>query len=171
MKKKVSSESEFDPSLITVLNVIIPHDSITTDDNLYGKTAAEKTNVTVAANFGFNAVVKQSRVIVNVTFEALDSQLAPAGIKGFCVLHVFLGLSNMEKFIIKNADGSESFAREVANIMVGLAYSTCRGIVFARTQGTIIGPIMLPVVDPSTLFGDFVTQSKASEASEQSTLE
>jgi hypothetical protein len=34
---------------------------------------------------------------------------------------------------------------------MGIAFSTARGIVFDRTQGTFFGGVILPVIDPKKL--------------------
>lgn len=39
----------------------------------------------------------------------------------------------------------------LAASLVGLAYSTARGIILERTSGTILNGIIIPVIDPMKL--------------------
>lgn len=49
-------------------------------------------------------------------------------------------------------DGSIEWDPYLANAIASVSYSTARGILMARFQGTVMKDFILPVVDPNTLW-------------------
>lgn len=57
-------------------------------------------------------------------------------------------IDNLEDFILEEENAVSS---ELSAILVGLVYSTLRGILFDRTKGTIFEGLLLPIIAPKAL--------------------
>jgi len=44
--------------------------------------------------------------------------------------------------------------------LVGMTYSTARGIIFAKTQGSFLNKFILPVIDTKVLVKSMINQNK-----------
>ena len=73
-----------------------------------------------------------------------------------CLVQCCFKVENLIDFLDKvetedkpryNIDGG------LGSTLVSIAYSTVRGIIFTRTQGTSLGSVILPVIDPKKLMG------------------
>lgn len=56
-------------------------------------------------------------------------------------------------------DGSIDWNPYLANAIASITYSTSRGILLSRFQGTVMKDFMLPVVDPNTLLENKINQT------------
>lgn len=61
-------------------------------------------------------------------------------------------------------DGSIDWNPYLANAIASLSYSTARGILMARFQGTVMKDFILPVVDPNTLWDKTRQKPESSNA-------
>lgn len=71
-------------------------------------------------------------------------------------------VENMDDFI-DQAEKPEDTVMDymLMATLVGIAYSTVRGIIFTRTQGTSLNTVILPVVDPKKIIRpDEVNENK-----------
>lgn len=57
-------------------------------------------------------------------------------------------VENFRDFIKEEEDGSVKLNADLGATLLGMAYSTARGIVFERTRGTFFDGVILPVLDP-----------------------
>jgi hypothetical protein len=61
-------------------------------------------------------------------------------------------VENMADFVKKTEDTSSvEVSAELGTALMGIVYSTARGIVLTRTAGTVLDGIILPVIDPALL--------------------
>lgn len=65
--------------------------------------------------------------------------------------------SEEEKAAAENEDGIDPL---LIGTLAGIAYSTTRGIIITRTQGTALNAVILPVIDPKKLMGLTVDEDK-----------
>lgn len=98
---------------------------------------------------------------LTVDIETLDNQNQKLSVRG-SYTHEFICLvENLEDFVDEKEDENDN---EIDPMMVatlaGISYSTLRGIVFTRTQGTPLNAVILPVVDPKKLIGLEVQEEK-----------
>lgn len=91
-----------------------------------------------------------------VGIEATDKSDTPINVKGSYTHEIVFKIENLADFLDKvetedkpqyNIDGG------LGSTLVSIAYSTVRGIIFTRTQGTSLGSVILPVIDPKKLMG------------------
>lgn len=146
---------DFDPGKLRILNITVVRGNIHAEERFFEKPVQPvSAKVDVGAFFGFHSAIKQARVVIRADFQSLSADGNPVGISGHYEIHFQLGLDNMDQFIHMKPDGREAFFRPVAVQMVAVAYSTARGVVFARTIGTVAQGVILPVVDSANLLQD-----------------
>lgn len=80
--------------------------------------------------------------------------------EAFCNYHfVFLFyLENLKEHVQALEDGNIDWNPYLANAIASISYSTSRGILIARFQGTVMKDFILPVVDPNALWDKRVQQ-------------
>ena len=72
---------------------------------------------------------------------------------GYTVEFIF-EVENLEDLSEKQEDGTVKISIDLAATLAGICYSTLRGIVLTRTQGTPLNGMIMPVVNPYTLLTD-----------------
>jgi hypothetical protein len=69
---------------------------------------------------------------------------------GYTVEFIF-EIENLEELSEKQDDGTIKISIHLAATLAGICYSTLRGIVLTRTQGTPLNGMIMPIIDPYTL--------------------
>lgn len=76
------------------------------------------------------------------------------GINGSYTHEIIFKVENLSDFIeAKDVEAKSEYMIDalLGATVAGIAYSTVRGIIYSRTQGTSLGPVILPVIDPQVL--------------------
>ncbi len=81
--------------------------------------------------------------------------------KGNQVLPITGSYTHEIVFMVENLDDFMDITENEPPVMdgilngtlTGIAFSTVRGIIFSRTQGTSLGTVILPVIDPKKIMG------------------
>ena len=63
-------------------------------------------------------------------------------------------IDNLEELSEKQEDGTVKISIHLAATLAGICYSTLRGIVLTRTQGTPLNGMIMPVINPYTLLNN-----------------
>jgi hypothetical protein len=94
---------------------------------------------------------KLIRFIIKVDIrEIINSTIIEAIIASFTTEFIF-HINNMED-VVQFADDAPAVVQyDMAVTLASVSYSTMRGIVLSRTQGTYLNGIILPIVDPAKL--------------------
>lgn len=102
---------------------------------------------------GINAEEKLIGLRLTVDIEAQNEKEEAIGISASYTHNFTFYVENLEEFL--GNEEKEGGALEIDPIMVatlvGIAYSTVRGIVYTRTQSTSLNGVILPVIDPKEL--------------------
>jgi hypothetical protein len=103
----------------------------------------------------FNASFNLEEGLIKADF-AIDVKTISneAVTEAFCNYHfVFLFyLENLKEHAQLLEDGNIDWNPYLANAIASISYSTSRGILIARFQGTVMKDFILPVVDPNALW-------------------
>ena len=68
-------------------------------------------------------------------------------------------VENMEELVEFNDDEKKAIISfELGINLVSIAYSTMRGVIHTRTQGTVLEGIIIPVIDPKLLLQPYTNQ-------------
>lgn len=92
------------------------------------------------------------RLTANI--DAVDSDNNALGITGSYTHEIIFKVENLEDFISEgDENGSDNYLIDamLGSTLVSIAYSTVRGIIYTRTQGTSLGSVILPVINPKQL--------------------
>lgn len=91
------------------------------------------------------------RLYLNV--EGFDEQGQALGITGRFGVEHELSCDQLNQLVTEKPDGQYSLDPEFGHLVMNTLYGTTRGVILEKTRGTILGPTMLPVIDPQTLLG------------------
>jgi hypothetical protein len=123
-------------------------------------TAVNAPNIQVqehAFNFdvsiGIKAEDKVIGIIFKVDIQALGPNKTKLGLTASYTHELVFEIDNLDDFIDIQEQGQEpKVDRLMLGTLLGISYSTVRGIVFTRTQGTALTTaltgVVMPVVDP-----------------------
>ena len=117
----------------------------------------------VKSEESFNLDQKQVLIILNIWIDALLQPTDPEDKSqvqesrryeglGFCRLGFIFFLENFEDLVTPSGpDGGLVVDGQAMSHLLGMAYSTSRGMILVKTRGTSLEGSLLPVLDPKTL--------------------
>jgi hypothetical protein len=111
-------------------------------------------------NTGFN--LEEGLIKADFVIEVASVSLEPTQ-EATCVYHfVFLFyVTDLKEHAQIAADETIDWNPYLANAIASITYSTSRGILISRFQGTVMKDFILPVVDPNSLLQNKVSQQVA----------
>ncbi|MBS1622309.1 MAG: hypothetical protein JSS80_11805 [Bacteroidetes bacterium] len=110
---------------------------------------------------GINPADKVVGLQLLVNISAVDKDNKPLNIQGSYTHEMLFQVDNLEEFIENNNSGNLIDAG-LGSTLISIIYSTVRGIICTRTQGTSLGQVVLPVIDPKRLMN--VVEKKEEKA-------
>jgi hypothetical protein len=90
------------------------------------------------------------QLLANIT--AVDKNEQALNITGSYTHEMVFQIQNLEDFIDTDEKGNIVDAGLISTL-TSIIYSTVRGIIYNRTQGTSLGNVILPVINPLKLMG------------------
>lgn len=109
-------------------------------------------NFAFSLNFGIQKDKKLVRIILGVTIISIDEIKKSKTEVGSYKTEFIFKVDNLLELIKSNdKNKTADIDPALALTLVSIAYSTMRGIVNTRTQGTILNGVILPVIDPGNL--------------------
>jgi hypothetical protein len=112
------------------------------------KIAGYKHNYEVTA--GLNIEEKIVGYLLGVQISAVDKEDIPLNIEGSYTHEIIFRVGNLDE-LVDITEGDHIIDAGLGSTLISIAYSTIRGIIFSRTQGTSLGLVILPVIDPKIL--------------------
>lgn len=106
---------------------------------------------------GYNLESKLVRVILDQKIEIFEKKKSkPGGIKksptkkagGDFSLSFLYTVSNLEECLVENENNEEFLEQLLSATLIGLSYSTSRGIIKTKSANTILEDAMLPILNP-----------------------
>ncbi|MEX6691274.1 hypothetical protein QTN47_27440 [Danxiaibacter flavus] len=143
----------FNISDIMLQDIVVTHAAI---DNEKGLSSLPE-GYSVSYTFGFEASIstdnKTLRVVFHCSAEAFTKDKKDSfGVKAtFAIIYNFLVLQNVESMVRDLGDDQIEFNSDVLLSLANIAYSTSRGIIFTRCQGTILKKGILPILPTDQL--------------------
>ena len=89
---------------------------------------------------------------LQVDITAVDKKNKTLPITGSYTHEIIFRIENLAIFI-DEAKGEQVIDARLGSTLVSIIYSTVRGIIYSRTQGTSLGVVILPVIAPLALMG------------------
>ncbi|RBQ11416.1 hypothetical protein DRW42_02835 [Pedobacter miscanthi] len=91
------------------------------------------------------------RIIFKIDIHILNKEGKKSGTSGSYTNEFIFEIEGIEDFIKSRNSGEVDIHPELGTALLSLAFSTSRGMIYTRTQGTILDGIILPVIDASDL--------------------
>ena len=105
-------------------------------------------------NSGFDLEKKLAKTDFTVEITTNSDGLNELEAKGNFHFVYFFEIENLPELATANADGIISLNPALAHALASITYSTSRGILITRLQGTALQNYFLPVVSTSTLLSE-----------------
>ncbi len=146
--------STIKPDLIHVISMNVYKASVnTSDEYLDNPTSFENISVAYAQDSAYNIKEKGVRIRLEAKLEGHDDDDKNLGLEAEYGIEFHFVVDNIEDFIDEEKEEVE-IKGILWGTLVGIAYSTARGIIFDRTQGTFFKGVILPVIDPKKLIAE-----------------
>lgn len=101
---------------------------------------------------GFNFEEKHIKADLDVTVVGTDNEGNPLNVGGQFNFSFFFLVDNLDE-LVTGTEKDRAVNRGLGNAIASITYSTARGIIMTRFQGTALSSFILPVIDPNTLLG------------------
>jgi hypothetical protein len=136
------------PELMHLLNVDILKARINSD---YESLKEENTEFQYRMSllYGFNNAEKMVRCEVEINVEKKSEEGRIIAESSFTISFVFQ-IDNFDE-LVENKEGGIVFNYAMAASLAGIVFSTTRGILLTRFQGTMFKDFILPVIDPKKM--------------------
>jgi hypothetical protein len=144
---------QFNISDLSIETITLTDASIENPDSIQ-----EKENTATVLRFGvgfekfFN--IKQELILVNfhVDISCLDDSEKELNLKGKFTTRFIFQINGLSDYIEKNNESKiNSVDQQLEISFLNLVYSTSRGIIYTRCLGTVLGPVILPVLSSQEL--------------------
>lgn len=145
--------SKIDSSKISINCINIFKTSITAEEPyLANPIEIKQTRVGVSQESLFNFESKLVAVKLNIVLEAIDIDNKLLGVKGEFGIEFQLYIENLDAFLDHDTSNNTIKVNgELGATIMGIIYSTTRGIILEKTQNSYLRGTILPVINPATL--------------------
>lgn len=142
------------------------------DEYLENPTKPESVVMTLLTAPRFDFSQNQCRFRLNIALSGQDAAQKNSGLSAEFLIDFIFIIENLSEFILEK-NGAPQIQMILGATLLGISFSTARGIVLERTKGTPFAGFILPVINPSQVFlntlDDGKKQPKTSLASEPDT--
>jgi hypothetical protein len=144
----MNPDRKVDPAKITIINIK------TLKGNIDAPTGADSSAIeNYEFNFGLGTGFNMSQSLVGLTLtieiDTFDKHGVPLNIRGAYTHEVQFKVEDLADFVDLNEEDSSAVMDNVlGGTLLAIVYSTVRGIIFSRTQGTSLNAVIMPVIDP-----------------------
>jgi hypothetical protein len=146
---------KFEPSNIRMLEVktlSFSADSTTVKGKIITSDDLKQYDYMVGYQMAISGEEEVVRIMLKVEILGHVKGLKRARKLGEIVTESFFYLLDYEEWLMEREDKSGMRLDEfIVSTLVGLAFSTTRGILLARAAGTVLEDAIMPVIDPARL--------------------
>lgn len=104
--------------------------------------------------FGMNRSKKTCRFILEITMEGHGTDEELLGVQAAYTLDFRFLVDNFEDYVMSGKKESFHLHPMLGSTLLGIAFSTARGIILERTKGSYLDGVILPIVSPMKLLFD-----------------
>lgn len=147
----MNKEGKIDPDKIFFLSILTIKGSIESGE----QESFEKSK---AYEFEFSSTIsierslEQVQVVLGITIISVSEPGVPTGVKASYTNKFVFYVANLEDLVDFKEDTKKAVIHaNLGGTLLSMAYGTMRGIIYIRTQGTIVEGVILPVIDPKIL--------------------
>ncbi|MCW3110576.1 MAG: hypothetical protein JWQ09_5082 [Segetibacter sp.] len=141
------------PEKIHLQSIRVLNGSIMSDPEIE-TTAAQGFTTIFEVQTGIDLPNEGIRFVFKVTLNGTNENDEPIEVKAEYTLEFSFQIEELEGYIVKQNEETKELILQapLGGTLMAIVYSTSRGIILTRTQGTILDGIILPVIDPMKLF-------------------
>ena len=145
------TKNKINPELIRIDHIRIIKSNISVS-NQYADYPEKPYRIVVQhkQNTASDLENKMIRIRLNTILEGRNKTEDKLGITGEFNIEFHMFVENLPDFIVKE-DSQEKISSDLGSTLMGIVYSTARGIILERTQGTYLNGVILPVINPQIL--------------------
>lgn len=137
------------PEKIKIFSInIIKAQFDTSDAFLDAPEKADSYEFGMASVWAHNFEAGRTRIRLFFTLKGLDSESNKIGLEVEYGIEFHFHIDNFQDFLLESKVHGTQMDASLGATILGMAYSTSRGIVFERTSGTFLNGVLLPVIDP-----------------------
>lgn len=151
----MKSQAIINPEKIHLENVDILKARINSEFEAWSDEADE-FQFSVSYNNGFNLQEKRVRCELEINVNKLSIEKKTIAESSFTISYVYR-IEDFDTFV-EEKEGGIVFNVAMAATLAGISFSTGRGILLTRFQGTIFKDFILPVIDPKKMLDDKIVQ-------------
>ena len=111
----------------------------------------------IGQNTAVNVEKKAVRIRLNIKISAQNSKKEELPITGDFAIEFHYKIKKFKNYTMLDEKGNHAFKTEMGATILGITYSTARGIVFSHTECSVLPNVILPVLDPKHLFNSEYT--------------
>ncbi|MBP8824425.1 MAG: hypothetical protein KBH07_12355 [Flavobacteriales bacterium] len=141
-----------DPTKMRINRITMIHGKLEATEAYLNKPeppAQVKVDFGHRSGIGWKAERTWHRLYVELA--ALDDKGSPLGLTASYVFEFHFTIQGLGDFAKKLDDGALAIHPVMANTLMGIMFSTVRGMVLERTKGTYFDGVVLPVIAPGDL--------------------
>lgn len=155
-------DRKIDPEKIHLLSIRTVKGNIDSDKDVPQELIAGHS-FSFEAVSGMDAEQNIIGLMLTIGIEAIDAKDNALGVNGSYTHEIIFQTENMMDFLEeKEVEGKKEKIIDalLVSTLFAIGYSTVRGIIFSRTQGTSLGTVILPVIDPKKLLSPRNTKAE-----------
>lgn len=147
----MSNKGKFDADLVSISSIKTLKGNIEVG-NIDFQGSPDTYQFSFSTITNIERLQKLIRFLIDVEITNVDAKNVPTGTRASFTNEFVFKIDNLEELVMFN-EGMKTaqIDIELGIAMAGMAYSTMRGIIHMRTQGTVLNGIILPVVKPINL--------------------
>ncbi len=144
------NKNPFQPEKLTMLNYTMVKGQVEVPEN-FDASLLDGNNVEHGLQLGFNVDEKLIRADYQIALTTESKGKATQEASGQFHLVFIYHVENFEALAHMQKDNLVTLHPALANAITAVTYSTARGILLVRLQGTPFQYFILPIIDPNSL--------------------
>jgi hypothetical protein len=144
------SDNKFNPEKLTILEYKILKGQIDAPEDFTIENV-EGHDIENSFDLGFDLENKLVRTELDVKITTKSKVSVSTEAKGHFTLVFIFEVDNLNELAVLNEDNLIDLDPNLANALASVTYSTARGILLTRFQGTALQNFILPLVSPNKL--------------------
>ena len=156
-------KSKINPDLIHLITVRVLKTNLELSDKMLDRPKKiEGFQIGTNSESSFNFEDKKMRFRLFLKLSGHNKQNKPVGIEGEYAIEFHYHIENLDDFLSKNEGEDEfSIGEDLGGTIASISYSTARGIILERTNGTDFNGIILPIINPKEILFNDPIQEKS----------
>jgi hypothetical protein len=146
----MSDKTKMQPNYLSIIEFKLLHGYINTPDD-FDIENIKGHDVNLELKFGYNLEDKIAKALISIEVTAASNGIEKENAKLNYSLSFLYKVENMEELVFESKGGELKVDSALANALASVTYSTSRGILMTRLQGTAFQSFILPIINPNTL--------------------